>query len=76
MTEPNMSETLWAWVTEEPNGAITLIGALMLGIGHMPLIGRDEQTMRSLEPFARAHGESHKQKIWMRRYTLAEEIGR
>lgn len=75
MTDLNMGETLWAWVTETPDGSISLVG-LATDIGHMPLIGRSEEAIRRAEPAARAHGATHNQPVWLRRYTLAEEIGR
>lgn len=72
----NMGDTLWAWVTETPDGSISLVGAELPGMSHMPLIGRSEKAVRMWEPFARAHGEASGQLVWLRRYTLAEEIGR
>ena len=75
MTELNMGETLWAWVTQTPDGAISLVG-VATDLGNMPLIGRSEASIRFAETAARAHGKALDQKVWLRRYTLAEEIGR
>lgn len=77
MTDLNMGETLWAWVTEEPDGSISLVSAGTTGL-QMPLIGRSEKVLRSghMEAIARSHGYALGQKVWLRRYTLAEEIGR
>ena len=76
MIDLNMGETLWAWVTETPDGAISLVGAMLPMQGHTPLIGRSEATIRQMAPLARAHGDALGQRVWLRRYTLAEEIGR
>jgi hypothetical protein len=71
-----MGETLWAWVVEEEDGSVGLIATGLAGYGMMPLIGRSEETIRKTEPFARRHGELMGCKVWLRRYALAEEIGR
>lgn len=80
MTDLNMGETLWAWVTQTADGSISLISTIMPGVGqmHMPLIGRSEKILRSphIEAAARAHGMALGQKVWLRRYTMADEIGR
>jgi hypothetical protein len=76
MTDLNMGDTLWAWVTQTPDGAISLIGVAMPGLGHTPLIGRDRSTVQQMGRLAVAHGAALKQKVWLRRYVLQEEIGR
>jgi hypothetical protein len=78
MKEINMGETLWAWVTELPDGSVSLISASFPTMGHMPLIGRSEKALTSpdIEKIAHDHGEFHKQRVWLRRYTLAEDIGK
>lgn len=65
---------LWAWVTEYPDGSIGLVGGMIPGIGLTPLIGRSEPHVRQFETFARSHGQQAKQRVWLRRYTLAEEM--
>ncbi len=73
----NMAEELWAWVTEYPDGSIGLIAAVVPGLpGLTPLIGRSETAIRAFERLARAHGTASGQKVWLRRYAMAEDIGR
>ncbi len=79
MSDLNMGETLWAWVTRRRDGSISLISVSMPGrFGQMPLIGRSEKALRSahVKAAARVHGKAYGQPVWLRRYTLAEEIGR
>ena len=54
----NMGETLWAWVTEESDGAISLVGVMTPGGIHLPLIGRSEKAVRRAEAIARTHGDA------------------
>jgi hypothetical protein len=70
----NMAEDLWAWVTEYPDGSVGLISVMLPGMGNTPLIGRSEKAIRTLEDIARAHGRTLNQKVWLRRYTKAEDI--
>lgn len=43
---------LWAYVSVDPSdGNEGVIGAPIPGIGHMPMVGADEQRMKSLRPF-------------------------
>ena len=76
----NMGETLWAWVTEMADGSISLVGTVTPIFGnvpmHTPLISRNEQAIRKMEPLARKHADATGQKYWLRKYKLEEEIGR
>ena len=53
-----------------PLGLIAMINFPTEGL-MSPLIGRKEEAVRRLEPFARAHGKSHNQRVWLRRYDLS-----
>ena len=65
----NMANSLWAWVTEYPDGSVGMIASTAIKPGMMmPMIGRSERHMRMLEPHARAHGKALKQRVWLRRY--------
>lgn len=68
-----MADSLWAWVSEYPDGSIGCVGALLPGMEHVPLITRSERTARQLERFAREHGEKTGQRVWLRRYDKAED---
>ena len=65
-----MSEQkLWAWMTEEPGGKVSTVGAWTAETGHLPLIGRDEATIRSFLPIAQAHRQRSGQRVWLRCWT-------
>jgi hypothetical protein len=69
----NMADDLWAWVTEEPTGDISLVGGFAIGLGHMPLIGRSEEHVRRLERIARAHAVETGQRVWLRQYSKVQD---
>ena len=72
MTDLNMADSLWAWMTEYPDGSYGMIATIVNERAMMlsPLIGRDEATVRSLEKIARAHGAASKQRVWLRRFDM------
>jgi ribosomal protein S27AE len=71
----NMADELWAWVTEYPDGSVSLIVTTAIIEGTMlPLIGRSEGAIRKMEPLARVHGKTHNQKVWFRRYVKTEDF--
>jgi hypothetical protein len=70
----NMGEDLWAWVTEYPDGSVGMIGAMVPGMEHVPLITRNREAARQLERFARQHGENSGQRVWLRHYKVVEDI--
>jgi len=71
-----LHEQLWAWVTEDKEGRINLIGAGFPGLGQMPLISHSREAVMKLESFAKTHGMALDQPVWLRRYVLAEDYGR
>lgn len=71
----NMGETLWAWVTEYADGSIGAVGLIVNG-RHTPMIGRSEEAIKAMTPYAIAHGEATGQKVWLRKYQMVEDIGR
>jgi hypothetical protein len=75
----NMADSLWAWVTEYPDGSVGLIAVTLniiedkrnhRGPALTPLIGRSESAIRKMEPYAYAHGKALNQKVWLRRYDM------
>jgi len=68
-----MADELWAWVTEYPDKSVGLIAVGGLEGVMMPLIGRSEQAIRKLEPYARTHGAATKQRVWLRQYTKVQD---
>jgi hypothetical protein len=66
-------ESLWAWVSEYPDGSTGLVGAYVPTMGHTPLLSRSEWAVRKFQPLAKAHAETTGQRVWLRRYTLAED---
>lgn len=66
--------SLWAWVTEESGGRISMVGAL-IGEHHTPLCHRDRNIIEKLRPVAKQHAEATGQRVWLREYTAAIEHG-
>ena len=72
-----LGETLWAWVTLEPNGNISLVAAIMPGVAAimpgvamaMPLINRRRDVIERARPLARDHAAATGQKTWLRAFT-------
>lgn len=74
MTEDQLD--LWAWVTEMPDGRIVLVGVGLSLAEQLPLITHNKERALNLRSLAEAHGRATHQPVWLRRYTMAEEIGR
>jgi hypothetical protein len=71
----NKAEELWAWVTEYPDGSVGTIAVAVPSLpGLTPLITRDEEAIRRLEPLARLHGKVAGQRVWLRRYRMVEDF--
>lgn len=72
---PRPITELWAWVITEENGSEGVAAMEMRIDGKpwlMPLVGADEERIRSLEPHARYAAERTGQPVALRRFTLAE----
>lgn len=70
MSEINDGETLWAWVTREPDGNVSQVGAWLPELGaHAPLIHRNREVIERFRPLAVAHGAGTGQRVWLREYT-------
>ena len=65
--------SLWAWMTEYPDGSYGTVGMGLPGLGMVPLIARSEEAIRNLEPVARRHGKELGQRVWLRRYEAMED---
>lgn len=76
MSDDTEFNELWAWVTEDHEGRITLIGAALPGLGHQPLLSHNKEIVLMVQHIAEAHGSALQQPVWLRRYVLSEEIGR
>lgn len=72
----NDLDALWAWVTELPDGSVSLISVGLPGIGHAPICSHDKDLVMHMEPIAKAHGDKLGQPVWLRRYLVSEDIGR
>ena len=70
----NMGEHLFAWVTEEPGGSVSLVGAWIPEAGgNLPLIGRSRDAIMKLRPVALHHGRASGQRVWMREYIKTKD---
>ena len=74
MNDMKLGDELWAWVTDYGDGTYGLIGTVLPGLGHTPLIGRSEKSIRVLEPLARQHGMVLGQKVFLRKYVKVEDF--
>jgi hypothetical protein len=73
------ANTLWAWITEYPDGSTGMVGAFIPEVGHTPLVSRSEEHIRKMRPIAEAHARDTSQRVWLRRwdnFTDVEEIAR
>jgi len=73
MSTVNLGERLFAWVTEEPNGNVSVVGAYVPQLGgHLPMIGRSLDHIMALQEFARAHKQNTGQRVWLREYKMVD----
>lgn len=69
MERDKTADRLWAWLTEYPDKTIGTVGAMMPGLGMVPLVTRDERLAFSVfHALARKHKESTGQRVWLRCY--------
>ena len=74
MDELNMANSLWAWVTEYPDGSVGMIGTTGIIVGMMmPLMGRNKEMVLKMRAIAHEHGRQRGQRVWLRRYDKAED---
>jgi hypothetical protein len=67
MSDPP-SETLWAWITETPDGEASMIG-MLTEFGHTPMITVRESLARGLlRGLAIEHHETSGQPVWLVQY--------
>lgn len=77
MTEQELrDDELWAWVTETHDGRVVMVGVGISLADQLPLISHTKEAIMRLQPLAEAHGRALNQPVWLRRYTVSEEIGR
>jgi len=72
MSTVNLGTRLFAWVTEEPNGAVSLVGAYTPELGHLPMIGRSIDHLMKLQHFAELHAKATGQRVWLREYMMVD----
>lgn len=51
-----VGDELWAWITDVPGRGRSLIGVLMPGVGHTPLVFMTRERALEVEEIAKAHG--------------------
>ncbi len=61
-------DRMWAWVTIDPSGQISFIGAELPGIGNVPLVHHNESVIDQTKEFAEAHAKLTGQRVWKREY--------
>jgi len=76
VTQELRDDELWAWVTETHDGRVVLVGVGLSLAEQLPLISHTKESILRLQPLAEAHGKALNQPVWLRRYTVSEEIGR
>jgi hypothetical protein len=64
-----ITDQLWAWMTETPDGQHSTIGAELPGVGSLPLITRHRATLEKFELIARRHRQKTGQRVWLRCWT-------
>lgn len=67
-----VGEDLWAWVTRQPDGVISLIG-VNTGAHWLPCVSHSRENVMRLKLIAEAHGKATNQPVWLRRYTTVNE---
>jgi len=65
---PKDASSLWAWVSEYPDGSIGTISVLYQD-KEIPLICRSHFAIEKFRPLAVRYRETHGQRIWLRQYT-------
>jgi hypothetical protein len=68
----NDGSRLYAWQVQEPDGRWSLVGAIVPGLGHMPLISRSSDIARKTAGIARDHARQTNQELRLARFDLAE----
>jgi hypothetical protein len=63
----NRADSLWAWVTELPDGSVSQVGAMLEG-SHTPLISRSREVVELMRPLAGLHAVATGQRVWLREY--------
>ena len=54
----NVPDELWAWVTDVPGRGRALVGVLMPGVGHTPLVFASQASAEKVRDLANQHGEA------------------
>lgn len=67
-------DTIYAYIIRDEDGTEGIIGHVVPGSGSMPLIGADEERMRSMEPIAQAIADGTGKTISLVHFTKREEL--
>ena len=68
MAMPKDASSLWAWVSEYPDGSTGTI-SVSYQDKEIPLICRSHFAIEQFRRLARQHQETHGQRVWLRQYT-------
>jgi len=69
-----IGDELWAWITEVPGAGCSLVGVLMPGVGHTPLVFTSQQSAVRVTPLALAHGEELGQPVRLVHFRAVEQF--
>lgn len=75
---PRPVTEMWAWIVTDVNGGECLVACEMMIDGQrfmMPLVGADEDCVRSLEPHARMVIERTGKPVYLRRFSIDAREG-
>lgn len=63
-----IADTLYAWVTDTPDGEVNIVGAFLPTLGHVPLCFASERIARSVGEIAQRHAQTHQQPVRLVRF--------
>lgn len=72
-----VGETMYAWITDVPDGTTTVVGAMFMHGGqlmHMPLVGMKRSLIEDLRAIAESHRITTGQPVRLVRFGLQEVL--
>jgi len=69
-----IGDELWAWVTDVPGRGPSLVGVLMPGVGHTPLVFATQERAVKVTRLALAHGKELGQEVRLVHFRAVEKF--
>jgi hypothetical protein len=69
-----IGDELWGWITDTPDGRRSLIGVLMPGVGHTPLVFASQEAATRVTPLALSHGKEVGQPVRLVHFRAVEQF--